>query len=134
VADRLQMSGGSSADRILAWLKVIVSVRMLALAEMQTEIYHFSCTGMSFGSWDFGAHFSAPEMLGIGCTFFLYRNSKFQFTVSPHLFCNLTLGISATFQLVQNPNLFLYFRFQFQMYVITSMRLTFEKKIVQLES
>jgi hypothetical protein len=48
---------------------------------------------------------------------FLYRNGKFQFTVSPHLFCNLTLGISATFQLVQNPNLFLHFRLQFQMYL-----------------
>ena len=38
---------------------------------------------------------------------FLYQNSKFRFTISVHLFCNLTPGISATFQLVQNPILFL---------------------------
>jgi hypothetical protein len=44
---------------------------------MQTEIYHFSCTGMSFESWDFGAHFSAPEMIGFGCTFFCIETASF---------------------------------------------------------
>jgi hypothetical protein len=32
---------------------------------------------MSFESWDFSAHFSAPEMLGFGCTFFCTETVSF---------------------------------------------------------
>jgi hypothetical protein len=70
VADRPQTSGGSSADRISARMKWIVSVCISTPAEIQTEIYYFSCTGMSSKSWVFSAHFSTPEMLGFGRTFF----------------------------------------------------------------
>jgi hypothetical protein len=53
-------------EPISVLVKSIISARISAGAEMQTEIYYFSCTE----SRDFGAHFGAPKMLGFGRTFF----------------------------------------------------------------
>jgi hypothetical protein len=73
---------------------------------MQTELYFFSCTGLSFESWDFGGHFSAPEMLGFEHTFSLTETLSFGLQFWRVCFA-IRLCISTTFQLVQNPILFL---------------------------
>lgn len=99
-ADDRQTIGCSSADRISVGLKQIVSVYISAPDEVQTEIYCFSCLEMRYEIRDFSAQFSVPEMLGFRCTFFGTETLTFGVQFWGFFFCNLTLGISATFQLV----------------------------------
>ncbi|KAJ7910253.1 hypothetical protein B0H13DRAFT_1876923 [Mycena leptocephala] len=116
-AARLRTSGGSSADerrtirrssadQISAALKRIVSGCISAPAEMQTEIYHFSCTEMRHETRDFGVHFSEPEILSFSRTFFYSETPSFGVQFQRNFFSIRLLGFRLRFSLDCN------FRFQ----------------------
>jgi hypothetical protein len=114
VADRLRMNGRSSTDerQIIRWPN-------FSLTKCNSFNLHISSSWNVNWNLRFQLEWNMLWKLEFQCPFqhtwnarfqmhfFLYWNGKFRFTISVHLFCNLTPGISATFQLVQNLILFL---------------------------
>jgi hypothetical protein len=106
-ADPLQMSTRLSADKwqIIHWPNISLTksnsfdLHISSSWNVNRNIW-FQLYWNVFWKSEFQYPFQCTWNTRFRMHLFLYQNGKFWFTISVHLFCNLTPGISAPFQLV----------------------------------